>query len=121
MARPRKGKVVCEMPKILRFGPKGQGHIHHANLVMSVEEYESIRLMDYEGLNQEESAKKMEIGRSTFQRIYDDARKKIAQSLVDGRNIIIEGGDYKICEDFEECSRLGCCRKEDHPVEIHTS
>lgn len=108
------------MPKILRFGPKGQGHSQLSNLVMSVEEYESIRLMDYECLNQEESAKKMEIGRSTFQRIYDDARKKIAQAFVEGRNIIIEGGDYKICDSFETCHRQGCCRKvEEIQVPMH--
>ncbi|MBS7527216.1 DUF134 domain-containing protein [Fusibacter paucivorans] len=112
MARPRKGKIVCEMPKYARFGPKGQGYTGNANLVMTVEEYESIRLMDYEGMNQEESAKKMEIGRSTFQRIYDDARKKIAQSLVEGRTINIEGGDYKICENLGECRKGGCCRRQ---------
>jgi len=109
LARPRKGKMVCELPKFERFGPKGQSSPEH--LVMTVEEYESIRLMDYEGMTQEESAKMMTIGRSTFQRIYDDARKKIAQSLVDGVTIVIEGGDYKICKETGVCQQRGCCRQ----------
>lgn len=109
MARPRKGKIVCELPKYERFGPKGQSS--QAHIEMTVEEYESIRLMDYEGLNQEESAKMMAIGRSTFQRIYDDARKKIAQSLVEGVTVFIEGGDYKICKEMGECKKRSCCRR----------
>jgi len=114
LARPRKGKIVCELPKFERFGPKGQGSLTH--IVMTVEEYESIRLMNYEGLTQEESAKMMAIGRSTFQRIYDDARKKIAQSLVDGITIVIEGGDYKICKDMGKCQQRGCCRQQQKTI-----
>lgn len=109
MARPRKDKIVCQLPEYSCFGPKGIEVQKAVN--MTVEEYESIRLMDYEGLTQEQSAEKMEIGRSTFQRIYEDARKKVAVSLIDGTTIIIEGGDYMICPEHgkrKNCKRKGC-------------
>lgn len=83
---------------------------------MTVEEYEVIRIMDYEGHNQEECAQAMGVARSTVQRIYDDARKKIADSLMNGKSLKIEGGDYKLCSDFDDeipCQRT-CCHKRRH-------
>lgn len=81
---------------------------------MSVEEYESIRLIDKERLTQEESAKSMGIARSTIQKIYEEARKKLAYAIVDGRTIKIRGGDYNLCEKNEnenKCGKLNYCIK----------
>jgi len=112
MARPRKDKIVCKLPQYQMFGTKGPDKKKEPDyIVMTVEEYESIRLMDYEGLTQEQSASKMEIGRSTFQRIYDDARKKVANSMVEGNTIVIDGGDYIICREHGKrvfCNQKGC-------------
>jgi len=58
------------------------------------EEFEALRLADYENLIQVEAAKKMNISRPTFTRLYDKARKKIAKALVEGKAIIIRGGTY---------------------------
>ena len=70
------------------------------------EEYEALRLADYEDLTQEEAAKKMNISRPTFTRLYDKARKNIAKAFVEGKAIIIRGGTY-ITEDYwyrcEDC------------------
>ena len=63
------------------------------------EEFEAIRLTDYENLNQEEAAKKMNISRPTFTRLYDKARKNIARAFVEGKALFIKGGNY-IAEDF---------------------
>lgn len=109
MARPRKWRRVCMLPKVDRFGPLDMSNEETEQIIMTVEEYETIRLMDLEGLNQESCADTMGIARSTVQRIHDGARRKVADSLVNGRILIIEGGDYKLCSDFidnENCE--GC-------------
>lgn len=114
MARPRKRRHVCLLPETKSFGPANtQVDLEHT-IIMSVEEYESIRLIDLERLTQEESAVSMGVARSTIQRMYDDARKKLADSLINGKTIKITGGDYKVCEKNENeksCKRQGCCRR----------
>ena len=64
------------------------------SVVMSIEEYEALRLADYENLTQEEAAKKMNISRPTFTRLYDKARKNVAKAFVEGKAIIIRGGTF---------------------------
>ena len=95
LARPRKWRKVCSLPERDRFGP------------LNSEEYETIRLIDLEGLKQEECADQMNIARTTVQGIYNDARKKLAESLVNGKVLIIEGGNYELCDG----SRKNCRRK----------
>lgn len=78
---------------------------------MTVDEYETIRLMDLDGLSQLECANKMNVARTTVQGIYSDARKKIAESLVNGKILRIEGGDYKLCDGDEKWCGRGSCRR----------
>jgi len=81
--------------------------------VMTVDEYECIRLIDVEGLNQEECSLRMGIARTTAQSIYNSARLKLGRFLVDGGKLIIEGGEYMICkENRAECGRR-CCKSSD--------
>ena len=77
---------------------------------MTVDEYETIRLIDLEGFTQEECAKQMNIARSTVQGIYIEARKKLAESLVNGKVLLIEGGEYRLCEDDGPVCGPGCHR-----------
>ena len=77
---------------------------------MSVDEYEAIRLIDHEGLNQEACAEQMNVARTTVQGIYTEARKKLAESLVSGRMLVIEGGEYKLCEDVGPGCGRGCAK-----------
>lgn len=112
MPRPRKWRKVCSLPQSDRYGPLGvqQGDSDQM-VVMMVDEYETIRLIDLEGYTQEECAEQMNIARTTVQRIYDQARGKLAESLVLGRVLLIEGGDYRLCEGLEKtCSCGGCPR-----------
>lgn len=95
MPRPRKGRRVCSLPRANYFGPldviaKGE------EVIMTVEEYETIRLLDLEGLTQEEVAEQMDVARTTVQRMYASARQKVAQTLFDGSILRIEGGDYQL-------------------------
>ena len=113
MPRPRKWRRVCEMPNVVSFGPleKTENRIEIEELIMSVEEFETIRLMDYEGLMQETCAEQMGIARTTVQRIYCEARKKLAKALVLGINIKIEGGDFRLCSTLSETGACPKCKR----------
>lgn len=110
MARPKKWRKVCSLPEIIEFGPTIKKD-NIEEVLMTVEEYETIRLMDYQKMNQEECANIMGVARSTVQRIYNNARTKIADSIVNGKKLKIQGGDYKLCSDFineENCESCIC-------------
>lgn len=78
---------------------------------MTVDEYETIRLIDLEGFTQEECAQQMNVARTTVQGIYAEARKKVASSLVHGKVLWIEGGEYQLCIDYGPvCGGRGCHR-----------
>lgn len=109
MARPRKWRKVCSLPDNNLFGPLDTPLNQHEFITMAIDEYETIRLIDLEGLTQEECAGEMHIARTTVQRIYSDARKKIAESLIDGKGLLIKGGDYKLCNDIGDGCGSGTC------------
>jgi len=109
MPRPRRRRRVCELPKRNLFGPLKGSVDENQIITLNIDEYETIRLIDYEGLNQEECAKRMDVARTTVQGIYNNARKKIAQSLVEGFLIKIEGGDYLLCDEQAPGHRCGRC------------
>ncbi len=110
MPRPRKWRRVCCLPESDSFGPLGprppQGEV-----VMTVDEYEAVRLIDLEGLNQESCAEKMRIARTTVQSIYAAARRKVAEALVNGRRLRIAGGDYQLCDGHGPQGGAGGCRR----------
>lgn len=79
---------------------------------MSVDEYETIRVIDLLEMTQEECAAKMGIARTTVQSIYISARKKIADCLVNGKRLIIEGGEFNVCNGRDlNCVEKSCCRR----------
>lgn len=108
MPRPVKWRRVCCMPENNKFGPLGVGAGKGERIIMKVDEYETVRLIDLEGFTQEECAKQMNIARTTVQGIYTDARKKLAESLVNGRLLIIEGGEYLLCDGSGNGCGRGC-------------
>lgn len=109
--RPRKWRKVCCLPESNLFGPLKRQIIDGEPIIMTIDEYETIRLIDFEGMIQEECATRMNVARTTVQRIYNEARKKIAQSLVNGQLLKIEGGDYKLYEEKEKIHGCGRCRR----------
>ncbi len=105
MPRPRKQKRVCNLPNHRVFGPLNQKEENKQQIDMSIEEYESIRLIDLESLDQEECAEIMGVARSTVQRLYNDGKQKVADCLVSGKILNIGGGDYVVCDmSNHECS-----------------
>ncbi len=112
MARPMKWRKVCNLPERNKFGPLDLPS-EEINIVnMTVDEYETIRLIDLEGFTQEECANQMNVARTTVQGIYIEARKKLAESLVNGKVLFIEGGEYRLCNELGNgCGRgRGCHR-----------
>jgi uncharacterized protein len=96
MPRPQKPRFVDGPPLVNRFNP----HPLHSNgmeaLFLPLEGLEAIRLSDYEGLSQEEAAQRMNVSRQTFGRILTQARKTVAETLVNGRVLRIEGGHFEM-------------------------
>lgn len=108
MPRPTKCRRVCHFPATLEFLPK-LGAEGKAPVVLNVDEYEAIRLIDKEGLSQEQCGAFMHVARTTVQRVYESARRKLAEALVEGLPLVIEGGDFLLCDgQNQECGRGGC-------------
>jgi len=111
MPRPMKWRKVCCMPMISKFGPIDPITPGTEFVNMTIDEYETIRLIDLEGFTQEECAVQMNVARTTIQGIYMQARKKVAKALIDGKTLTISGGEYQLCNDFRVGCGRGCFRK----------
>lgn len=111
MARPRKWRKVCCLPESNLYGPIDGLNKSTEVVTMAIEEYETLRLIDLEGMTQEECAEKMQVARTTVQNIYNEARIKVAESLVNGKILQLEGGDYKLYSENERENHCGRCRR----------
>ena len=98
MPRPKCCRNVCGVPDKNYFKPRGIPTSELEEVVLSLDEYEAIRLADYEQLYQEEAAGKMNISRQTFGRVIEAAHKKIADVLMNGKALKIEGGEVAMNE-----------------------
>ena len=93
------------MPGCRRFSPTktlGEGSV-----ALSIDEFETVRLIDYESLDQVECAERMDVARTTVQAIHSRALAKVAAALVEGRELVIGGGDFFVCDKSEQ---QGCGR-----------
>ena len=96
MPRPTKIRRVAFLPESSYFKPARIPMRFLEEVTISIEEAEAIRLKDLEGMDQENSAEKMNISRQTFQRVLGSARQKIADALLNGKAMRIEGGNFKM-------------------------
>ena len=94
MPRPFRCRKIEQMPVYRSFSPDDIKAVD--NVLMTVDEFETLRLLDYEGLTQENCANKMNIARTTVTAIYESARKKIAMMLVSGKRLLITGGYWEL-------------------------
>lgn len=102
MPRPRKCRKVGFIPDNTCFNPEV---ISMVQVVLNIEEVEAIRLADYLEIDQDEAAESMNVSRGTFQRIINTARKKMADALIHGKTIRIDGGNYQVA------AGRTCCRR----------
>ena len=95
MPRPPRCRRICGAPQVDTFCPNGCEDTEP--ILLTLDEYEVIRLVDLEQQTHEQCAAQMDISRSTVQEIYESARRKIAACLVHGKPLHITGGNYRIC------------------------
>ena len=96
MARPMNCRRVGSLPQSDYFKPRGIPLSMLEEVVLTVDEFEAVRLADLEGLYQEQAARKMKVSRQTFGRIIESAHKKVAEALVQGKALKIQGGEFKM-------------------------
>ena len=108
MPRPPRCRRICDAPQVDTFCPNGCGDSEP--ILLTLDEYEVIRLVDLEQQTHEQCAVQMDISRSTVQEIYESARRKIAACLVHRKPLHITGGNYRICggQEATHCGRF--CR-----------
>ena len=102
MPRPPRCRRICDAPQVDTFCPNGCENTEP--ILLTLDEYEVIRLVDLEQQTHEQCAAQMDISRSTVQEIYEGARRKIAACLVHGKPLHITGGNYRICGGQEASS-----------------
>lgn len=98
MARPKCCRTVAALPRCRRFNPSGSPLPRQESVVLTVDELEAIRLGDFDGLYHEQASARMDISRQTFGRIIESARRKVASALIEGRALVIKGGDIAMTE-----------------------
>lgn len=135
--RPKQMRYIIHTPIIKGFKSYGgDSHISVEPVLISFEEYEALRLCDYEGLNHGEAAEVMHISRPTFTRVYQSVRQKLATAFVEGRQMMIQGGQVCLDKKWIHCNQCGsfynvnvadnfsitlcplCCRKKELNIMI---
>lgn len=115
MARPKKNRLICQAPNVDGFNISRK---KNELVELTIDEYETIRLIDNVKLTQSECAKQMRVARSTIAAVYDSARYKLSDSLINNRGIkiVTEGIDFELCENSKHCcgncgkNRCGRCK-----------
>ena len=113
MPRPTKCRRVCHYPRTVAFCPADASE-NQSPILLTIDEYETIRLIDGEGLSQEQCSASMQIARTTVQKIYESARRKLADMLVNGRPLHIEGGEFRLCDGQGAGCGFSACFKQSY-------
>ncbi len=102
MPRPRRCRRIQFEPNVTHFRPVGVDLRNLDEWILTRDELESMRLVDHEGIEQNEAGKKMKISQPTFSRLLKSARKKVVEALVHGNSIKIQGGNFKMVQPRRE-------------------
>lgn len=116
MPRPKQFRKIASPPLMVGFKPFGIPRKELESIILSYDEYEVVRLLDYEGLMQEQAAERMNVSRPTLTRIYENARKTIARAFVECKMIVIEGGNVEFEREWFRCRK---CHKIVEGLENH--
>jgi predicted DNA-binding protein (UPF0251 family) len=96
MVRPKKDRYVAYNPEVSYFKPRGIPMMDLEEVKLTIDEREAIRLADLWGMSHEEAGRQMGVSRATFGRILQRARKTLADALINGKAINVEGGNFRI-------------------------
>jgi predicted DNA-binding protein (UPF0251 family) len=107
MPRPKNNRMVHEPPLFTEFKPSGVPANTLEQVLLSLDEFEAIRLADQIGLSHEEAAEEMGISRSTFSRLIDKSRGKLAEFLFGGKLLTIDGGNVHFRKNIYRCLNCG--------------
>jgi predicted DNA-binding protein (UPF0251 family) len=113
MVRPKKNRLVRFDPKINYFKPRGIPVFDLDEVCLTVDEREAIRLADLLDMSHEDAGRQMGVSRATFGRIVQNARKVVADAIINGKAVRVEGGNYKMVSK----RRIFRCRACDHEWE----
>lgn len=116
MPNRRRYRRIMNPPRMEGYKPFGIPMRELESIYILYEEFEALRLADYENLTQVEAAKKMNISRPTFTRLYDKARKSVAKAFMEGKAIIIQGGTFITDDYWYWCQNCHETIVSDHPV-----
>ncbi len=105
MGRPQKNRKVYTPPIFTDFKPAGISVKDLKKISLTLDEFEAIRLSDFLGMSQEEASEEMEISRPTFTRLIEAARKKLADFLINGRFLNLEGGNIHFRKNIIKCQK----------------
>ncbi len=115
MGRHKKDRMVLFNPNVSYFKPRGIPMFDLDEVRLTVDECEAIRLADFLGMSHEEAGHRMGVSRATFGRIVKRARKTIADAMINGKAINIEGGNYKIISNKRIFQCFDCNHKWEEP------
>ena len=104
MPRPQRCRRICAEPEYGSFAPEG-GILQSEAVELSLDEFETVRLIDLLRMTHEQCASEMLISRTTVTEIYERARQKLADSVVNGKRLVIRGGNVLFCEGGRDCGR----------------
>lgn len=107
MPRPRRTRRIYGPPRHTHFKPAGVPRRMLDTITLTVDEYEALRLADYEGLDQQPASDRMNISRPTFSRLIDGARRKLAAILIEGKELRIAGGEVDFDHTLQLCRDCG--------------
>jgi len=107
MARPQKDRLIKEPPLFSEFKPAGVPGRLMDKVILTIDEYEAFRLSDHLAMSQEEAADEMEISRPTFTRLIESARKKVSELIINGKMLVIEGGNIHFRQNLIKCRSCG--------------
>ena len=105
MPRDKKDRLIKRAPNFTGFRPFGMQTSTRSEVMLLLEEYEAIRLCDYDLLTHEAAARLMGISRATFSRVYETARRKVAKAMVEAAVIRFKGGSAIIDAEWFRCNR----------------
>jgi predicted DNA-binding protein (UPF0251 family) len=104
MPRKKRNRRIQVPPVIKGMSVYGVRGRKSNEVILNIEEYEAIRLLDYQNLTQEEAAVFMDVSRPTLTRIYEEARNKVATAFVEGRDLLFRGGDFYFDKNWYKCN-----------------